>query len=554
MTTVGTGTRNLGGYRLTPALRRFSMLALGLLVTATTMLVGPAYVRAADPWSREVEFSPDEIITETARLTLNSTCGVQYRERPSSTFDAVAPRQVASATFRVALTVDGGCRTAGGTIGTRMMGFGYATGGTWPYSSVGDPGTGLTETQTVRVTGFGGGTSNCGVYVRAQQYGGTTGSSILSTLQLVPNMTEPGTFSFNTVFTLPVNTRILQYHMDQWCYITSLSITDEDGEAVEGDCDGTGGLAWQVAGLTTGSGHTQWGDEYLADVDGCLFTNRGLYHYAPPEGFLKGETHLFAATISAEEGRTGRLTFRWSCGANSTAILLEVTSSGPEQAAVTLANFPPLTSTSYSGCIRIDIEYGTILHHLRLANVDGTSEDDGSPVYGDMTSNPGGVPWSECDVPGDADFELFGFEFSTPDVAGWTAFVGCLIIGLPGAIADAFTALLEDLFVPTEVGDRWASFMDLAETRAPFGWFAQVSAVISSSAGAGADALGAFNLTIGSATVSIGSGIQSALAGVSPYRGLIFAGVALTMTLGCLHWIMAAVGVSPSKGGGGDAA
>jgi len=122
--------------------------------------------------------------------------------------------------------------------------------------------------------------------------------------------------------------------------------------------------------------------------------------------------------------------------------------------------------------------------------------------------------------------------------------VGCAV----NNVAVQMLGYLIDLFMPgPNLGASWADLLETGGTRVPFGWFAQVTDATSESLAAPADTLGAFNLTVGSATVSIGASMETALEAMVPFRGLLVAGVTLIMLLSILRWIMAAVGVSPSK-------
>lgn len=194
--------------------------------------------------------------------------------------------------------------------------------------------------------------------------------------------------------------------------------------------------------------------------------------------------------------------------------------------------------------------------------VPGTWADDSyqAPTDdSDVDDNPIG-PGPDDGVAGPISGEhgkpFLGYQNCVPGqdflaVGEWVAWAGCHIYN--GLIL-VINSIIDLLFPGQGIAEAFESFLATAETRVPFGWFAQVADTIEASAGAGADVLGSFTLTVGTASVSIGGAIADALAAVSPYRGLIFAGVAMVMVLGCLRWIMAAVGVSPSHGStGGDA-
>lgn len=547
---MATGIGSGGGYRLTAA-RRFSLVGLAFVVAAVVALAGPSAVWAVDSWSREVDmdpsFEPVDIFAFDSQFVVPSgpggTCGHEWRATPFDVEDAPSSSMGGWTFYDHTSNSHNGCYRSGGTSGARAMHFGWHTNTAYNSYQTGTIAGGFANAGPVTVvvvwSGVSVGSCSLQVFARDAYLGSNVQTYVLD--DAGSGMGDPSSGSWTHEFTGDDWNHIVVQPSS--CAYTGFDVVFQTESAAAGSCAGQGELSWPASGLTTGSNHSAWGDVYHTDPAGCEFTRRGLFHYKPPEGWFKGETHLLSAQISGSEDRAGRITIQWSCGFTTSGYQLEVDAlPGEQEAALTLTDVPPV-GLGMSGCFRIQMEEGTILHHLRLANVEHTEEDDDADAIDRKLKGSGGGAWEDC-VPGSGVF----------DVEGWLEYLGCLLLGIPVAVAQAFTALLTTLFVPgPTLGSRMEALVTSFGNKVPFGWFNQIVASIQASAAAGAGSLSAFNLTVGTATVSIGAGIDDALAGVSPYRGLIFAGVALVMGLGCLRWVMAAVGVSPGGGGAASA-
>lgn len=553
---------------------RVAVVLISSVMAFVMTLVAPLQaVYAASPWSREVSFEPQEL-DGTEHVRFSGGDGVNaYRESGcDGTYDPWwSGDDTQTGTNPVNNISNAGSTPLGGSLpgtgiappfdgcwnggGSYLWAFGNTAENYWPNSTGSPDGDTLTPVGggTVEVSGhFISGAASVSQDVTLCFYDvypdPSPDCAILFTVPGYGTWPNPVGVTVQHEADIPASARLYALHFPGDVIVRSVLVKqiDEDGGTEGGNCTGVGGLAWGAAGLTTGSNLTQWGHQYIAESEGCLFERRGIVHYKPPEGWLKAETHLVAMTLAA-----GRATIQWSCGFDADGYILEV--SGAE-GAVTLSNVPRLQSLSFDGCFRITFDEGAILVHLRIANVDGTEEDDATPAYGNWTKNPdgsGGIPWGECTVPGAAEHELFGFEFETPDVAAWVAFVGCLIMGLPGAVADAFTTLLEDLFVPTELGDRWEEFMDVATGKVPIVWIAEVADFLGSMVTSGnlAGPAVVASISILGATVPLDLGSWSG--SFEPFRPVLAAVAYLGLGVVLFRSVGGALGM---RSGGSEAA
>jgi hypothetical protein len=126
-------------------------------------------------------------------------------------------------------------------------------------------------------------------------------------------------------------------------------------------------------------------------------------------------------------------------------------------------------------------------------------------------------------------------------IGALSAAIGLMFDAAVAGIGIIIGDVLEFLFVPVELGDDWAEFTDDVGDKVPFGWFGQVADHLDEGIDSGAAALPTASLF----GVSVTAPLSGALTAMIPYRGLILAGVAIIMMLGCIRWIMAAVGASP---------
>lgn len=168
------------------------------------------------------------------------------------------------------------------------------------------------------------------------------------------------------------------------------------------------------------------------------------------------------------------------------------------------------------------------------SQVDGEPE----PAYPDGYQNPGDTA---CPVTGEAKPGCIPMPSCVaPDGVEpweWTAHVACTVSGVPIFLLN----VLVDLFMPGEAMARALDTLgDLFSERAPFGWFMDLWDGINAALTADPSQIAIAELCIAGACIGVSP--YDFTAGVQPYRGLIFAGVAFVLLIGCLHTIMGAVG------------
>ena len=124
--------------------------------------------------------------------------------------------------------------------------------------------------------------------------------------------------------------------------------------------------------------------------------------------------------------------------------------------------------------------------------------------------------------------------------------MGCEISGIPAALAN----IIVDLFEPhTDLGASFGGLQETVDTKAPFGFFSQLSGAVTSSlegSGAGAAAAGALTLTIAGQHMDVGLGPISGY--LSPYRDVFAAIVVLVGLLAIVRSVMGGVGAGSSGG------
>lgn len=335
----------------------------------------------------------------------------------------------------------------------------------------------------------------------------------------------------------------------RWLFqIEYIRIEDTDA-AGGGDCIGSpgagsdGGLVWGAAGLTSVSGATQWGDQWIEDDEGCFFINTETYHYRPPEGIPEGSTFKFGAEMRGVASDQARVTITWArpgAGGGSGITAYNHTSTSPTTTALD-AEFEVRNAPSGVSHFTIVVEEGTTLRGLYISNVEGDEIlDPGDPAPGDG----GGSEdyWADCEPPADV-FDVPGWlEYGIcvvqggftmvgdwiGDIAGdmaevWNETVGPLLGGIAAAVGDAvgdvFMGLgdmlgdvLTALFVPS--GNVWDDFMATLEGRAPFAWVDEVLGLLDEFGSAGPPAV--VSATVLGSTVTLP--LASFAGTVAPWR------------------------------------
>jgi hypothetical protein len=131
------------------------------------------------------------------------------------------------------------------------------------------------------------------------------------------------------------------------------------------------------------------------------------------------------------------------------------------------------------------------------------------------------------------------------DYFGW---IGCLISSIPQAIANALTwavNVIIDLIVPGPgLAVQWNSFLAFCNTKAPFGWMAQVLGAINTGMLAAASGVAIPPMHIAGQTVTVT--FTGMLAPLIPYRTIIFGGIAFVMVIGFKDLINAGLGIGSS--------
>lgn len=507
-------------------LRSLSVVALALVMASVSMLSAPAYVMAADNFSREVRLdtggeSPGGLHPRVIGSLDSSDCsatswkhwsgpGEEYDDENTFGYDA-------NGGALGSLTAFGSPFDHCGDGWTRY--WALNTEGVWPTSESGwgdltSPG------GTVRL--YGSALQACpdctaDIKIEFMKHFGTTPDPFVgvTTVLSLPN-TRGNNFTstaFDMTVSVPPEARGFRVVSTRAMLQGFSIVTQDPGGAPVGECDGIpgasgdAGLTWGSAGLTSLT-HDQWGDYYAGGAGGCLFESAGVFRYVPPEGLTAGDTHRLGVQISSVDGRNGSANFAWACFSGSSGgaqTVFDHVYSGPDAGAAgpgaqeRSSNVP-----DGAGCIEIIIRQDTYLHAVYIANVEGDPlMDDGSDGTGSGDGQTG------CDTPGDL-----------VDVVAWLGFIGCSIVeavqavwtavlNLPGRIAGAIGTLLTALFVPTELGDDWADFIALLDTKVPFVWVSESVAFLSGmlTAGnlAGADLPVSMNILGATVPIDVGA-------------------------------------------------
>lgn len=295
----------------------------------------------------------------------------------------------------------------------------------------------------------------------------------------------------------------LAWRFDSWMYLEWVEVIG-GAPAPSEKCLGEGSMRWGGSEMVSadpnyGDGGTLeqptgWGDKHSSTLETCTVTQHDSAHlvFDPPSTPAVGDTFMFdagqfctkdnvncGATIywldsggnRIADPETGTYAAGWSWILNAP--------NGPEgyQSMRQWAEWP-----SGAALIEIAIVRDTMSVYYTIANVEGTVDDPDNPSfscdnYDDGTCGAGGGP--------DMNFQDCAPPVDPLDVPGWLEYVACLIdtgvMLLLNAIADvaigAFSevaGILEELFIPTEVGTAWDDFVELFNSKVPMVWVSEV--------------------------------------------------------------------------------
>lgn len=269
-------------------------------------------------------------------------------------------------------------------------------------------------------------------------------------------------------------------------------------------CIGAGEMAWGQPSMVSADDNygdggtlqqpTGWGDKWHSS-ESCVVSQHASAHlvFEPPSTPATGDSFMFNAGLWCTKDNV-------NCGANMYWLDADGDRINDPVTGTAVAfwswlnNGPggPLTEPremrqwgdwpANAEFIEIAITRDTMSVFYSIANVEGTDNDPDDPDfdcdnYDEGTCGSGGGS--------DQNFQDCAPPLDPLDVPGWLAWIGCLIdVGvqlLLGAIAnvalgvlDQLSAILEDLFVPTEVGTAWDDFLDLFASKVPMVWVTEV--------------------------------------------------------------------------------
>jgi hypothetical protein len=343
-------------------------------------------------------------------------------------------------------------------------------------------------------------------------------------------------------------------------YVDDIVITGAAQESPE--CLGEGELAWGNPDLTTthpwyGDGGRYswmepagWGDFYFPDMGegtpACqrLFGQASYVYQFPTVPAIGDAFHLLTSHWCSSDTTACGVNMYWVNAAGGRIPQGEHSGTPPGSVGYVHSSYvlqnapdgaPPFTHGTYQevlveGVTGIEIEASGDMYlvQVAVANVQGTDQDPEDPDFScppDTWCGPGGGPsLQDCEPPVDP-----------LDVAGWVSYLACivsngfvLILSAIEGVFDTVTAaiggLLEELFIPTTVGDDWDDFQALFGTKVPFAWASEAVSFLQGMLTSGNLAGGSFPVSFSLMGAPVAVDVSAVFSPLAPFRG-IFAGL-----------------------------